>query len=266
MIETWLDPEVVTEKLLNEEIATASAGDAEVIVAVTTSATLAPLAMATRPDESEVIDGLEESVTLTTDDGVTVKTLDGITVGFEESVTVGLEDRVTVPEEIESALLIANDGAEESVTVQIDDGDTTTALDGVTVATEESATVLLVNVTWMADDGMTVGFDERVMVPDEIEIAEESVTVPLLIATAEESVAVTAPVTVGPLDRVTVGAEESVMVPEETVTDGTPVIATCMADDGVIEMTEDGVTESEPAELPQKSPTLTTWRCEVSGC
>lgn len=256
-IETWLDPAVVTEKLLNEEMATASAGDAEVTVAVTTPATLAPFAMATMPDDSDVIVGLDESVTVTADDGVTVTAdawltltiddgvtvpdetatvfvtpVDNATVMFDEGViettedgiTVGLEERVTVPDEIAIALEMANDGAEDSVTVN-------------------------------TLDGITVGLDESVTVPEETEIAEEREN-----GGAEESA------TVKTLDGITVGFEESEMVPELTTTAGTPVIATLMFDDGVIVSADDGVTLREPTEEPQKSPTLTTWRCEASGC
>lgn len=64
----------------------------------------------------------------------------------------------------------------------------------------------------------------------------------------------------------TVGLEESVTVPEAMLTEGTPTITTLTFEDGVTVGLDDSVTATLPAELPQKSPTLITWRCEVSAC
>jgi hypothetical protein len=71
-----------------------------------TQAVFAPLMIETAPDETEVIDG------------------------NDERMTVGLLESVTVPLLIDSALEMANDGALESVTVQ--------TLDGITVGFEDS--------------------------------------------------------------------------------------------------------------------------------
>lgn len=67
--------------------------------------------------------GLLDNVTVRTLEAITVGLLESVTVHTLEAITVGLLDSVTVPEDI------------------------AIALDGVMVATEDKATVLLVNVT-----------------------------------------------------------------------------------------------------------------------
>lgn len=158
------------------EIATTKAGSVDdgAVKDPTTAAVFAPLTIETAPD---VIDAI-------------VTPLDRITVGLDESVTV--------PDEIASALLIANDGAEDSVTVLV------TAVESATVATEESATVLLVKVTCTADEGITVGLEESVTVGTPviatltfddgvIERTDDGVTVP-------EETAMAVPARMSPID------------------------------------------------------------------
>lgn len=120
------------------EIATSNAAivDVGTLEAANTLAVFAPLMIDTAPDETDVM------------------------VGLDDRMTVGLEDSVIVPLLTAIALEIANAGAEDNVTVLA------TPVDSATVATEDSATVLLVNVTWIADDGMTVGLLDSVTVPD----------------------------------------------------------------------------------------------------
>lgn len=124
-------------------------------------------------------------------------------------MTVGLLESVIVPDEIESALEMANDGADDNVTV-------------LAPAVVERPTIQLpvcVALTEVAEDGMTVGLldsvtvgtEDKVTVPEEMEMALEIAN-----AGADESVTVLAPATV---DRVVV-----------------------MALDGVIEATEDRAT------------------------
>lgn len=68
----------------------------------------------------------------------------------DEGITVGLLDNVTTPDEIEMALEIANDGADERVTVHTLDGMTVGSLDNVNVPEENVAEAL------MAEDNVTV--------------------------------------------------------------------------------------------------------------
>lgn len=123
------------------------------------------------------------------------------------------------------ALDIAKDGALDSVTVLVTavESATVIALDGVIVATEDRATVLLVSVTWTADETMTVGLLESVTVPEEICMALEI---------AKD----------GALDRITVKLEDGVTVTAE-------VGVTESADEITVEavMADDKVTVLAPA-------------------
>jgi hypothetical protein len=175
---TMLLPVTETEKLLNEEIATASAGDAELTCAVTTPTVFAPLAMAIVPDETEVIVGFDESVTVNADDG--------ITVGLDESVTAFCGESVTT-----SADIVDVAALDATVTYAV--------LAPLMMETAPDETEVIVGF----DERITVGFDESVTVPDDIAvmlvtavesatvIADDGVTVPEETATTLLPVVVT---------------------------------------------------------------------------
>lgn len=106
------------------------------------------------------------------------------------------------------------------------------------------------------DSDVMDGFDESVMVPEDTETILDPVTL-------------IGPVIDSALDGVIVILDDGVTVltdSDDSDTAGTPVIATLIFDDGVTVRAEDCETAIEPAELPQKSPTEITCRCEVSGC
>lgn len=208
-------------------------------------------------------DGADERVTVPDDTATTFEV--SVTWIAEEAITVGFDESVIVPDETAMALLIANAGADDSVTVGTEESvivpeETATmllpvtvtakALDSVTVP-EETATTLLVKVTCTAEDGITVGLLDRVMVPDEIDSAEEiaklgadeSVTVPEETATTLE-----VRVTCTADDAITVGFELSVTVPEEMASaeeiaiDGAEESVTVFTEDGETVTTLDGIT------------------------
>lgn len=85
------------------------------------------------PEDTDVIVGFEDSVT--------VQTLDGITVGLLDSITVGFEDSVTVP--LLTAIALDSDTTVDPVTVNgpsVESATTKAAMVDVTVL--EPATTL----------------------------------------------------------------------------------------------------------------------------
>lgn len=153
---TMLLPVVVTEKLLNDEMATASAGLAEETWATTTAAVFAPLTIETAPEETDVM------------------------VGLEERMTVGLEESVTVPDDTATMLLPA------VVTVKFENDEIATtragdAEDTIAVTTPAVFAPLMMEtapddteVMVGFEDNITVGFDDRATV---LVTALESATV-----------------------------------------------------------------------------------------
>lgn len=191
-----------------------------------TQAVLPPLMIDTAPDETDVIVGLDERMTVGFDESVTVQTLDGMTVGFDERVMVPLliESALDMPAVTESGPSV-DKATTSAAMVEVTALDPATTVAWLAPATPPRMDTWLLPLTEIGNgprvDRATTSADivdvtvldpattAAVLLPFEIAIRPDEI-VPTEIAELS--------VTVITLDGVTVTALDCVTVAEETAT------------------------------------------------